>query len=153
MIPDEDAGLLAAARAIAAGQPVDWAALESSAAISASLAAILRELKVVAEIAELHRSLPESPSSLPASSDFDASGSVNAATVVADPETATWGSLRLLERVGQGAFGDVYRAWDPRLDREVALKLLRRLESRGDSVGAAVIDEGRLLARDRKSVV
>ena len=34
------------------------------------------------------------------------------------------GPLRLLERIGQGAFGDVYRAWDPRLDREVALKLL-----------------------------
>lgn len=149
MVPDEDAGVLAAARAIAAGQPVDWAALESSAAISASLAAILRELKVVAEIAELHRSFPESASSLPGSSGLDASSSVNAATVVARPETATWGSLRLLERVGQGAFGDVFRAWDPRLDREVALKLLRQVEHGHGSVGSAVIDEGRLLARVR----
>src|SRR5690348_16312393 len=41
---------------------------------------------------------------------------------VAEPQT--WGSLRLLERVGGGAFGEVYRAWDARLDREVALKLL-----------------------------
>ena len=64
------------------------------------------------------------------------------------PEGATWGSLRVLERVGQGAFGDVYRAWDSRLDREVALKLIRRLESL-DSIASHVIDEGRLLARVR----
>ena len=57
------------------------------------------------------------------------SRSANAATVDAIPEGATWGSLRVLERVGQGAFGDVYRAWDSRLDREVALKLIHRLES------------------------
>src|SRR6188474_813002 len=29
---------------------------------------------------------------------------------------ATWGSLRIVEQVGRGRFGDVYRAWDPTLD-------------------------------------
>ena len=57
MIRDDDAGLLAAARAIADGDPVNWAAVESSAA-SESLAGILRELRVVADIADLHRTLP-----------------------------------------------------------------------------------------------
>ena len=71
-----------------------------------------------------------------------------AATVDAIPEGATWGSLRVLERVGQGAFGDVYRARDSRLDREIALKLIRQLESL-DSIASQVIDEGRLLARVR----
>ena len=37
----------------------------------------------------------------------------------------SWGHLQLLERIGGGAFGDVYRAFDPRVGREVALKVLR----------------------------
>jgi serine/threonine protein kinase len=36
----------------------------------------------------------------------------------------SWGHLQILERIGRGTFGDVYRAWDTRLDREVALKLI-----------------------------
>lgn len=38
--------------------------------------------------------------------------------------TAAWGPFRLTEKIGQGAFGEVYRARDTKLDRDVALKLL-----------------------------
>lgn len=147
MIPEDNIGLLEAARAIAAGRAVDWAVVESSGEVNESYAALLRELKVVEDIAALHRSLPNPTSSALSVDSAISSSDAETATTTAD--TATWGSLRLLERVGQGAFGEVYRAWDPRLDREVALKLLRRPDSRHDSLGSLVIDEGRLLARVR----
>jgi serine/threonine-protein kinase len=62
-----------------------------------------------------------------------------------------WGPLRVFERIGQGAFGDVYRAWDTRLDREVALKLIPEGPAKaGHDEGApSIIEEGRLLARVR----
>ena len=65
------------------------------------------------------------------------------------PSTKTWGHLRVLEPIGNGAFGQVYRAWDPRLDREVALKLLPADSDAGDARASSIIHEGRLLARVR----
>jgi serine/threonine protein kinase/tetratricopeptide (TPR) repeat protein len=58
-----------------------------------------------------------------------------------------WGHLRVLERIGAGAFGEVFRAWDTRLDREVALKLLPDESPLPSS--SSIIEEGRLLARVR----
>ncbi len=55
-----------------------------------------------------------------------------------------WGDLLLLERLSAGAHAEVYRAWDPNLQREVALKLMR--PGPGD---AALLDEGRVAARIR----
>lgn len=75
--------------------------------------------------------------------------SISAAADSAPPGVrAIWGSLQIRERVGRGRFGDVYRAWDPAIDRHVALKLLRRRPGRpvADSV---VVQEGRLMARVR----
>ena len=62
-----------------------------------------------------------------------------------------WGPLRMFERIGHGAFGDVYRAWDTRLDREVALKLLTEGPAKAGhgEESSSVIEEGRLLARVR----
>ena len=102
------------------GGDVDWAAAESS--VDADIRPLLRDLRLVASVAEVHRQPPP-----------------------VDGET--WGHLRILERVGCGAFGEVFRAWDTRLDREVALKLLT--ESADADKSGVIIREGRLLARVR----
>ncbi|HEY3823930.1 MAG TPA: tetratricopeptide repeat protein [Bryobacteraceae bacterium] len=59
---------------------------------------------------------------------------------------ATWGPFRLIEKVGQGSFGQVYRAFDTKLEREVALKLL--LPGFGSDT-RAVLREARRMARVR----
>jgi hypothetical protein len=60
----------------------------------------------------------------------------------------TWGSLQILQEIGHGGFGTVYRAWEPALTREVALKIIRPREPNPDAL-AAILHEGQLLARVR----
>jgi serine/threonine protein kinase/predicted Zn-dependent protease len=63
--------------------------------------------------------------------------------------TAVWGSFTLLARVGAGGFGEVYRAWDPHLQREVALKLLLPGSVTGEVEYEAMLREARSLASVR----
>lgn len=63
-----------------------------------------------------------------------------------------WGPLQHLVKVGRGFSGEVYRAWDARLEREVALKLWRWVAHPQDWSRLG-FQEARLLARIRHSNV
>ena len=143
------------ADAILDGTPIDWAAAESSA--DGTPWPLVSQMRVLAAVAAFARGDPGRASAVAeASADRRSLGGGWSASLdeaarlelkVATPEQ--WGHLRILERIGRGAFGDVYRAWDTRLDREVALKLLPAGPSSGDCGVSAIIHEGRLLARVR----
>jgi eukaryotic-like serine/threonine-protein kinase len=60
-----------------------------------------------------------------------------------------WGQFQLLQRIGVGGFGEVYRAWDLTLEREVALKLLVPHGLKPEEEFASIVSEARAMARVR----
>jgi TolB-like protein/Flp pilus assembly protein TadD len=122
------------AASVADGTPVDWAAAESEA--GAREQRMMRHLRLVSDVAELYRSLPEEPGT---ATEPDAE----------QPAGPKWGRLVLLDRVGEGVSSEVYRAWDPELQREVALKLLKVDGSGAETARWRMLGEARRLARVR----
>jgi eukaryotic-like serine/threonine-protein kinase len=114
--------------------PIDWLALEGEISTPQDRE-WLKALRVIADIAAFRSEI---------------SGDTLATTTgvqrpLADEEQH-WGKYVLVERVGEGGFGRVYRAWDPDLELEVAIKILHRRVS-DLQLKAALLAEGRALAK------
>ena len=141
---DDDALVGIAAR-IADGESIDW---ESEEVKAPGLRVEIRWLRWLGGIAEAGRS--DSAVSAGAAGWAEALLEVGepASVAGAEPITlvagATWGPLTIREPIASGGVGDVFRAWDPQLEREVALKLWRETATR-TTTGT----EARRLARVR----
>jgi len=126
------------AASVADGQPVDWD--RPAQALTARERRLLQHLRVIDSLATVYRSLPLDPredDAAPPPVEFAQDG-------------PRWGRLMLLDRIGQGVSGDVFRAWDAELQREVALKLLHVDDVSSDAAAnARVLQEARRLARVR----
>jgi tetratricopeptide (TPR) repeat protein len=69
-------------------------------------------------------------------------------TPVTLPHPAEWAHFKDLRLIGGGGFGNVYRAWDTELQRDVALKLLSGREDSAPDQSQAM-QEARMMARVR----
>jgi serine/threonine-protein kinase len=120
------------AEAVADGRAVDWKSAAGSASTEDDRE-LVASLRGLAAIGGFFGSLTTP------------SADTSRARPVLGPGTH-WGPLRIIEHIGRGRFGDVYRAWDPALARDVALKLV----ASGDTpLDEHVVEEGRLMARVR----
>lgn len=114
-------GFEGVAEAVADGAPVDWRQTRQRLGDSDAL----RGLELLEQVAGV----------------FRRTGSLALAAEDIEPPF-TWGPLEVVERLDEGSFGVVYRAHDPGLGRDVALKL-RKPSAAGDT---AWLDEARRLA-------
>jgi len=125
---DVEPELARIAEQVAEATPVDWPEGEATAGTLAGLRAL-------ESLARAHRQ---------AGAEFDS----RAASPPRPPALFVWGPLEVIEPLARGSSGEVFRAFDPALGREVALKL-RHDEAGPASSAARWIEEARRLARVR----
>jgi serine/threonine protein kinase len=113
------------AGAVADGTPVDWSQAKGAAGADREA---LEHLSILEKIKGVH-------------------SEPLAETVASPPPITSWGPLQVLEEIGRGGWGEVYRAFDPTLQMEVALKLLKSEEPWIGAAAERFLSEARRLAR------
>lgn len=152
------------ARAIADDAEVDWSSLGlDPSALPKELDALRRLSRVANSFERSLRIEQVSPrDALPEADVSEAAPALMSRISSDSPVTSPserqmkWGPLELLSRLGEGSFGIVYLAFDPMLEREVALKLWKN-PPRDRTVGKLerdrwtrrLLEEGRRMARIR----
>ena len=127
----DDAWLIALGTDVSDGKTVDWDLVDRRP-LDDDARALVENLKRLEAVVQAHRV---------SVSDVTADDSPD------DPDATTtghWQHFLLFESVGAGAFGTVYRAWDTKVDREVALKLVS-----AGATSRSPLSEARNLARIR----
>lgn len=136
------AAMRKALRALASGEGVDWPAAMASAQADGSRS-MFDAMRTLERISEARRALDMSHSGVGAETGGDAPELL--------PHPRRWGTMQLREVIGRGAHGVVYSAFDERLSREVAVKLVR--SSLGAPLVGRFLEEARLLARVKHQCV
>ena len=133
------------AGAVADQRSVDWG---EAAARAPELEPTLESLRTLEAIARAQQECAREWSSETASSPRPA-GAYPPPTAEPSGALFAWGPLEVLEELGQGSFGKVYRAYDPALRRHVALKLRSADSGEPDAAISRWLEEARRLARVR----
>ena len=125
-------------RSVSDGSPVDWDQVEVDGTLDADTVGAMREVARIAEFNRVLQRAEEKPSQ----------------TVLQQGSEGVplqrWRDLTLLEPIGTGAKGEVWRAWDSTLQRQVALKFLLTSPSDPSSSDSRdLLNEARALARVR----
>src|SRR5690349_4734616 len=122
--------------AVADGTDVDWRALDREA-VDREARELIANLRIVEAVAAAHRAAAATTTV-----------GYMPATLCAPSEAREerWGRYTLREEVGSGSFGCVYRAWDPWLECDVAIKILHA-DAATENIKRRLLDEARALAK------
>ena len=135
--------LIRLAEDVCDGRAVNWARERTS---RPSMRPELEDLAVIERVRDVFH--PRSNGRAEPAPARDDSVTITAEASPATPSSPlfTWGTLRVLEKVGEGGPSYVYRAYDPTLDTDVALKLLKPETEQNASSVERFIEEARGLA-------
>ena len=138
-MPDDLLGRIA--QDVAAGKAVDWTAALSSLTTDAQRKQV-EALRMVERIAGWR---PRARSAVLGST---MTGGPFPQSPLPGQDGPRWGRYVLVEEAGSGSYGRVYRAFDPDLDLDVAVKVLHR-HVQDDLLRERLLKEGRALAKIR----